>query len=337
MRPESASVIFRDDIAALVQEYMDTKAASKFIGRRAAPLFVHPLYAGEYPIFRRDAFKKRTEDARAADGRYNRIIAEFGRGTFSTADRGLETFVDKRTQKRFLHLFDAEVAAAKPLVHQVLMGHEARVASLYASAPLTGHNVSAAWSNSSTAVPLDDLQSGIDALSDACGCMPEDITLIIPRKDYQEMMRTAQVSDKCKYTYPGVVPSMLAPDEVSAMLRIKNVLVGNSAYDSKEEGIAESNTQFWTPGAIYLAVLANGPEDDLSVPSAARTIVCGSLEDDLTLVDVDAVVDDFLVIESYVSAETRSTVLRVRAEYDQILQVPDDPDCLIYKIVNASN
>jgi hypothetical protein len=334
MRPESTSVTFRDDVAALVQEFLDTSAKRKFAGRRAAPIFRHPEMDGAYPIFRRDGFKKRTDDTRTVEGGYRGLVFEFGIGTFNTEDRGLESTVDQRVRKRYRRLFDAEVATVKPLVHQILMNHEYRVASLYGAASLTNTNVSTAWTTTASAVPLDDLQTGINTVCDRCGCEPAEISLIIPRVDFVEMMRTTQVADKCKYTYPGVVPSLLSPDEVAAMLRIKETIICSAAYDSTEEGYAESNSQFWTGGVMYLAVLARDG-DDLAAPSMARTIVHDNLEDDLDSVQVEATIDDFMIVESYEDPAKRGRVLRVRAEYDQILQVSDDADCLCYKLTNT--
>ncbi len=331
MRPESTSVTFEDSIAALVQEYLDDRANGKFVGRRIAPIFRHPAMEGSYPIFRRDGFKKRTDDTRAADGGYPRLVFEFGKGTFDTTDRGLESVVDQRTRKRFRNLFDAEVATVKPLVTQILMNHEYRVANLFATASFTSHSPTAVWSSSSTAVPLTDLQTGINTLCDTCGCQPSDISLIIPRTDYMELLACTQVANKCQYTYPGVIPNQLSPDEVTAMLKIKEAIVCSSAADSAEEGYAETNASIWTPGTVYLAVIAN-EGDDLTVPSAARTIVHDGLSDDLSSVEVEAMVNDMMIIESYEEARSRGRVFRVRAEYDQVLQVADDPDCLVYKL-----
>jgi hypothetical protein len=334
MRPESASVTFRDDIAALVQEYMDEKAKRKFIGRRVAPIFRHPELSGQYPIFRRDGFKKRTDDTRTAEGGYKNVVFEFGSGTFDTNDRGLETLVDQRVRKQYRRLFDAEVAAVKPLVNQIMLNHEYRIASLFANTSFSNTNVATAWSVAASATPLTDLQTGIDALCDRCGCDPSDISLIIPRDDYKQMLACTQVANKTQYTYPGMIPSQLSPDEIAQMLKIKQTIVARSAQDTTEEGYAENNSQIWPAGVIYLAVLAEDG-DDLAVPSVARTIVYDGLEDDLESVEIEATVDDFLIIESYEQPGVRGRKLRVRAEYDQIIQLADDPDVLCYKLTNT--
>ena len=56
------------------------------------------------------------------------------------------------------------------------------------------------------------------------------------------------------------------------MLDVKEVIVAQSVYDSTEEGVAESNTQLWAAGVIYITVTCN-EGDDLMEPSAARTIL----------------------------------------------------------------
>jgi hypothetical protein len=334
MRPESTSVTFRDDLAAQVQEYLAESAKKKFVGRRIAPVFNYPGMDGSFPIFRRDAYKKLTNDSRTADGGYRRIITEFGQGTFATSDRGLASAIDQRTRKRYSRLFDAEVATVKPLVHQVLMNHEYRVASLLSSASFTNTNVTTAWSTASSAVPLTDIRNGVIALCRRCGCIPMDISMIVPEDDFYEMLACTEISNKTLYTYPGIIPAELSEQQVANMLGIKEVIVCRSSYDSTEEGYAESDAVFFAAGVIYLTVLAKDG-DDLATPSLARTIAYTGLADDLDSVEVDAVVDNLLILESYEDPEVRGRVLRVRAEYDQVLQVADDPDCLCYKLTNT--
>ncbi|MHC4122908.1 MAG: hypothetical protein ACYSSI_04980, partial [Planctomycetota bacterium] len=201
MYGESTNAVFRPDLNAQVSEYNARKAAGRFIAPRVAPLFRSGTRRGHYPIFRREAFKKLAELKRNSDGSYNSIKGFFGDGTFVTDDNGLTYPIDDARRAEYSTLFDAEVAGTIILNHQILMGWEYRVAQLFANGGFTNHNVATAWSTVATAVPLTDLETGIDALCDVWGCVPQDISLVIPRDDFRELNKTTQVIDKAKYTY----------------------------------------------------------------------------------------------------------------------------------------
>ncbi|HIJ70665.1 MAG TPA: hypothetical protein HPP87_04790 [Planctomycetes bacterium] len=320
MRPESTSVVFREDLSALASEFDAAKAATRFIGRRAAPIFTSGICDGQYPVMNRENFKKPASGDRAKDGAYNRITGEFGSGTFACEEHGLEYPIDDRRRKRYASLFDAERAATEILRYQLQMLHEIRVYTLYSGGGWTNHNVSTAWSTTASAVPLDDIAAGINAICDACGCLESELSLIIPRADLLEMIRTDQVNDKLKYTYPGVQPSMLTAAQVAAMLGIKQVLRATSAYDTKEEGVAESTSQIWAAGVMWLALLCN-ENDSLEIPSAARTI----------LWTADA--PELPVIETYREEKVRADIVRSRDDTDEVLI--GETDLFVYQITNT--
>ncbi len=320
MRPESTSVAFRADLAAFAREFISEKALKNFIGMRAAPVFGVPEAEGGYPIFNRENFQKMADVKRTSRGAYNRIQGEFGRGTYDCEEHGLEHSIDDRMRRRYARLFDAEKAATEMLIYQILLAHEYRVATLYSGGGWTNTNVSTAWSTAASAVPINDIQTQLDNILDATGVPPEDCSIIIPRADYLEMIQTAQIADLTKYTYPGVQPAVLNSQQIANILGVKQVLVGRAAYDSKEEGITPSFAQLWTAGVIYVCVLAE-PEAPLESPSAARTIMW----------EGDA--GEIPVVETYREDKTRSDVVRVRDDTDEILM--GATDLFVRKLTNT--
>lgn len=321
MERESTSVLFRPDLQAEVNEYAIEKARQRLLGLRVAPIFRSSTYNGQYPIFRRSGFKKKAEAKRNANGTYNQIQAFFGAGNFSCDENGLEGVVDDATRAKYATLFDAEKAVSKQVAWQVLLNHEYRVSQLFANGGFTNHNVAAAWSVSASSDPLEDLSTGIDSLKDTWGVDQMDITLIIPRADFREMMKCAAVADKSKYTFPGIQPGLLSAAQAAAMLGIKQVLVAESVYDSANEGLAEVNAMFWPAGVMYLTVCAN-EDDDLDVPSSARTVLW---ENDSP---------DIITMETYRSDERRGDVIRARHQTDEICQL-DSTDPMVYQLTNT--
>jgi len=320
MRPESTSVVFREDLSALLQEYSASKAADRFIGRKASPIFGAPKAQAAYPVMNRENFKKPASTDRAADGSYNRITGQFGRATYDCEEHGLESVIDDRKRNLYSSLFDTEEAEAQMLMYQILMAHEQRVAAAYVAAGLTNHNTSADWSVVANGVPITDLLAGVDALQDKCGCAGSDLTLIIPRTDFREMMLTTQIINKTQYTYSGILPAELKPNQIAAMLGIGQVLVASGVYDSTEEGIAETNSQMWTAGIMYLVVLA--PEgSSLATPSASRTVLWTGDSPELP------------VVETYRDDKIRADVVRVRDDTDEIMQ--GETDLFAYQLTNT--
>lgn len=322
MRPESTSVSLRQDLTAVANEYDDSKS-SAFIGAAAAPVFASLTDGGNYPIIKRENFVKQTATARDEGSGYNRIIGEFGHGTFACQENGLEYPIDDRMAARYARFFNAEKSAVRILRRRMLLAREIRVAAVYSGAGFTNHNVTTAWSTSSTAVPLTDLITGVDTICDNCGADPSELTIIIPRADILEMVTTTQVANKVQYTYPGIQPAQLNNVQIANMLGVKRVLSARGSKDTNEENYAVSMSQVWTAGQIYVCLLAE-PGDSMEEPSAARTIVWTDGMDG---------VEDLPLVESYRDDSKRSDIVRVREDTNEVLTA--EADLMVYRITNT--
>lgn len=326
LRPESTSAAIRPALTEFAQEYFAQSALSKFIGLRSAPLFKGAKRTAQYPVFNRESFKKRVGDqTRAPGGAYNRISGLFGRRTYTCEENGLEFPCDDVFMEQYAEFFDGEDAATDIVVQQILMGHEARVAALYIAMSLTNHNVSTAWSTVASADPVGDFDAGFNTIGDACGAKRSEISIIMPRADWQELQRVTQIVNLVRYVWSGstnnnMIPAHIPEATVAAALGCKEILVGDGSYDNAEEGATESNTQFWAAGVMYMAVLSE-QDAPLRRPSAARTI----------LWTADS--PDFPVIESYREEQTRSDIIRGRFQTDEV-QTADD-NILTYQLTNT--
>jgi hypothetical protein len=320
MRPESTSVTLRRDLSATAQEFDTSTAANKFIGRKAAPIFQTPEASETYPVMKRENFKKPAETARAEGGAFNRIVGEFGKGTFSCDEHGLEYPIDDRRRKRYATFIDAEQAATRILWYQMRMAHERRVAALYSGAGLTNTNVVTAWSTVASADPANDVIIAANKLADACGCDISELSLVIPRADLLEALRTDAIVEQVKYTYPGIRPAQLSAAQFAAIIGIKQVLPATGAYDSAIEGETESNSQIWTAGIMYLALLAED-NDPLEVPSAFRTMLWTASAPELP------------VVETYREEKVAADIVRMRDDTDEVATA--EVDLMAQKITNT--
>ena len=324
--PESATVAaaFRDDLSILAQEYRVLKAAARFIGMRAAPIFRVAENAGEYPTFNRDSFKKTATSKRAANGSYNRITGTFGRATYNTEEYGLEYTIDDKTAKKYVRFFSAEQVANRVLNYQMLKNHEERVSALYAGGGWTNTNVTTAWTTVATATPIGDIQTGVDTLMDKTGAAENDISIIIPRADWKELNLVDQFTEKYSSTFSrnqGIQPGLVRAADAAEIFGVKEVIIANSAKDTTEENVAETNSQIWAAGVIYICILADGEGAPLEEMSAARTIVW------------DAETPGMPTMEAYREENLRRGIVRAREETDEILQ--GATDLFVYQLTNT--
>ena len=322
MRPESTSVTLRRDLTATAQEYDEESAQRKFIAPVAAPIAVVGEQAATYPVMNRENFKKVDDVKRGEDGAYNRIVGEFGSRSYDTEDHGLETPLDDRKAARYRNWISFEQAMTRVLRFRMMMAWERRVAALWSGLGLTNHNVDTAWSDKSNAKALSvDLAAAFNDLEDACGCDRSELTLIIPRADYAELVETDEIRNRIQYTYPGVQPAQLGAAQLASMLQIKQVRIARSSYDSKAEGESESMSQVWSAGVLYVALLAE-PQSPLEMPSACRTLIWPG--------DGAA---DIPVVETYRDDRVRGDVLRVRDDTDEVATA--EADLMAYQITNT--
>lgn len=304
MRPDSTSVSLRRDLSAVFNEFDEKKAADRFIARRAAPGFHVAEQSGKYPVFNRENFQKLPESARAADGGYNRIVGEFGDGLYSCDEHGLEFRIDDKRRRRYQTFFGAEIGGTRILWFNMMLLYEKRVADLYASTAIPTTAVSTVWTTVATADPVGDIAIAAQKIEDASGVDQSELSLIIPRADYREMVATDQFTEQIKYTVPGVRPAVLPSAAAAEILGIKEVLVAKGNYDSAIEGETIVHAQIWPSTIMYLALLAEDG-DPLEIPSAFRTFFW----------DADA--PEMPVMESYREENTRSDILRARDDTDE--------------------
>jgi len=273
LQPETTSGRPRPDLFELQQEYDWASMEQMFIADAACPPIPTPTRNGTYYIWNRETLRQVKSDTRSPEGAFNRVQHLFGNGTFDCVSRGLEEPIDRETESEFATLFSADEEARNALRHHILLAREKRVADLYADAGFTETGAATAWSSSGSAVPLTDIKTGIDSLTDSAGVAAQQITMIIPLADYNELITTDQVNDKVKYTYArtdGIQPAYLPADTLAGMLGIRRVVVGDASYNAAGQGLTASISRFWTAGTIYLAVLAEPDNPSRRAMSAFR-------------------------------------------------------------------
>jgi len=301
----------------VVNEFDAGAAERGLIGLGVAPLHEVGEETGNFPIIERAYFQKPPETARREDGKYNRTQGGFTNGTYTCEEYGLEAPLDDRRSKRYATFIDFERAEAQRLRYQILLAHERRVSALVMSAStFTAHNVATSWTTIASSTPLADLDTACAAVEDATGLPRSQHSLILPRAGWEFLRNSAALLDVLKSWNSGIQgPEAVKVSTVASYLEIREILVGRSSYDTANEGIAASMSAVWPAQYGMLAVLAR-EGDALEMPGLARTM----------LWTADS--PDKVVVEEYREEASRSDVLRVRHDADEVLTT--DADVLGY-------
>lgn len=310
LRLEDSATELRRDLSLVSQEYAAEMIRTfGFIGQRVAPVAEVAEAEGRFPVLSRENFLNVPETARAEDGSYNRVQGSFSTLPFACEDNGLEHPVDDRRVRRLGSQLAGEQSVTRILTHKVLLAAEKRVADLVQdSSTYTFTNADTAWSTEASAVPLDDIATGLASITSESGVPAGMVSLILSKADFDYMVRTDQFLDQVKYTYgrnDGVRPALVSAEVAAAVCGVKEVLVGQGGYNSAAEGETVSVSNVWSTGEAMLAVLAE-PNSDLETMSQWRTL----------LWTADSPTNP--VVEMYREERVRGGVVRVRHDVDEV-------------------
>jgi len=324
--PQTAGLTFRRDLSQVAREFDDTLGAQLFMARLMAPELAVPEVAATYPVWTRENFKKNDESSnRNEHGGYQRIDAEFSSLNYTTEEHGLEFKLDDRRMARFRTFLDFEQHATRVLRYKHLQKLEIRVRTLFETTMgLTNTNVATAWTTTGSAVPISDIHTAADKITQKTGIPREQLELFIPTVDFDEMMLTDNIIDLVQNTFArnqGVRPQNLREADVAHMMGIKAVHKLASYFDSADEGQAESNSAIWTEGVMYLGIFSTGGAG-LESMSPARTFVF----------DADGG-PDIPIMERYRDETVRSDILRIRDDTDEAITA--ETDLFVQKITNT--
>jgi len=320
MRKESGTTL-RRDLTEASWEYADRLAQQGFIGLKVAPLHEVGEMSASYPVMKVENFVTIEETARNNQGKYNEADGEFGSGSYSCEDRGLQGNLSDANVRQYASFLDLEMAKTRVLTHKVLLAQEKRISDLVMdSSTFTYNSADTTWATAASATPLADIETGMDTIHQKTGIPKEMMTVILGSTDFTLLCKCDEVIDQVKYTYSGdqgVRPSRLKPMHIATILQCKQVLVGFSGYNSKVEGETMSVSGVWPDDYCMVAVIADEGAP-LEEPSAFRTM----------LWTPDSPQNP--VVERWYSDDYRGQRIRVRHNVDEVATA--EADLLTYLI-----
>jgi hypothetical protein len=299
MNPSSGATI-RADIAVKVEEA--AQADSFFIGAKAMPPFGVDAKSGTYPKIQIAAGELLTPGAteRSRGGSYGQAVRQWTNDTYDCIDRGLEEPVDDADAKDLSRYFNAEVAAAKWTLRNVMLSHEVRVAAALINATTFGAGTNSAVAyteaNIATISFVADVLAAIERVRDN-GTNPNTIVLSSPV--YNRIRRaTPVVNFVASQVGKGASVTTTAIAQAFADEGISQVLVGRARYNSAKKGQAKSMASIWGNTYIWVGQSSAGAPA-LQDGGAGFTLVWNAE-------------GGLWVSESYRDESRRSNIVRVR-------------------------
>lgn len=308
MRPTSATTLQRPELAALANEYAEEQTRSELIADKVLPIFNTPEQAADYPVIPKEAVLKLPRDIkRAPRAGYARGSYEFENGNFSCEEYGFEEPVDDVEAKLYARYFQAEEQATKRATGILMRMREKRVADYLFSTSTFSASTAAVtneWSKAADADIIADAKAARRAVKDASGLEANGV--ILSDKVVDHILESLQFLDHVKYT-----DAMLLKDRayqqaaIAKFLGVENLFIGKAKYDSAKKGQSFSAGDIWDDEYVLFGRFASNPQD-LSEPCVGRSFLWTA--DSPTPI----------VTESYREESTRSNIIRVRHNMDEV-------------------
>lgn len=310
-QPTSDTAVSRPELGQLVSEFRET-AVTGAIGLQVMPYFPVPKNSSEFPVIPKEVMLKIPTTKRAMRGGYPSGDWEFEMGFYKTSENGWEEFVDDRERSLYASLFDAEVVATRRATKIIDLAQEQRIAAkIFNSTNFTAHSVTNEWDDADNATPVDDVNTGINAVRLACGMLPN--TLIISFSTFQDLKNCGDIIDRLKYTYPMIDMNNMTTAQLAQVFGLAQVLVGGAVYDSADKGQDASIADLWDNE--YAMLTRVSVDADIADPCIGRTFYW-----------TEETAGQEPVVESYRNESKRSDVVRVRHDTDERLIKSFDED-----------
>lgn len=303
--PTSTLATQRPDLAASLEAFDLEMDSAGFIGQRVMPVTDVAKQSGNFGKIPLEQLLQNRETKRAPGGGYNRGQFTFTPATYSCEEHGVEEPVDDREAEMYRDYFDAEVIATMRAQRAVIEAQEKRIASIIFNATTwSPTSVTNEWDDAANATPIDDVETKIQAIYDACGLWPNAI--VMTKKVFRNLRNVAQIVDRVKYQgFQDARPGNITVNAIAQVFDLPNVLVAGGTKNTANEGAAASPAPIWSGEYVWIGRIATS--SDFREPCVGRTFhwaADGSEQRGL--------------VETYRDETKRSDIVRVRHDVDEV-------------------
>jgi hypothetical protein len=304
--PETSVATLRPDLGAAFEEF-DLEAARKgYIGHRVFPVINVGKPSGNFGKIPIEQLLQQRETLRASGSNYNRGNFTFQSASYATQEHGAEEPIDDRERNMYADWLDVELIATNRAFNAVLMNAEARIsAAVFNATTWTGAGLTTAitneWDDAANATPISDVEAAVRKVYDASGLMPN--ALILNWRAYRNLRNVVSIIDRIKYS--GFMDTRAGAITIAAMAQVFDldmIIVAGGTYNAAKEGQAADPTVMWSDEYAMVAKIAT--TNDFREPCGDGSEIDGR-------------------VETYREEQTRSQIIRVRHETDEMVLYPE--------------
>ena len=309
--PTTSSVNARPDIAASMEQYPISAAASGAIAYDLFPVIDVDYQAGNYGYIPVNELLTPKTRKRNSNGTYQRTSFEFTDRNYATDEYGGEGVIDERRKNQYADYFDAELVTAEIERFQNVQAAEKRVAAIAMSTTVFSGQTTAAgtaWTDYASSDPIQDVEDAVQAVYDRTGLWPN--VAWCSKKTFRNLRNNEKVIDRIEAT--GAGSPAKASDVTKEMLA--------QVFDLEEIHVGEMSENTANPGQT--PVIASVWDDDkFGVGFVDRS---GNMEMPTLFRAFHWSADGSEIggaIEQYFSDEARADVIRARHDVDEKLEL----------------
>jgi len=311
--PISTLSTLRPDLAEF-QEFELEQEKQGYVALKVLPVVEAGLQSdnpGKLPL---EALLFQADTKRNSRSGYNRGSFKFETFSYSTSENGWEEPIDARDEKRYRHILQVDRIANARAAGVVARNQEQRASALvfntttWTGASLTT-DITHEWDDATNCVPCTDVEAAVQKIYDNSGLWAN--ALVINRKVFRNLRNSAQVIDRIESA--GAGNATKATDITAAMLAavfdLEHIIVAGSSKNSANEGQAATPAQIWS--GEYAMVCRISTSADMRDPCIGRTF---HWSEDGSIIGG--------TVEEYEEVQTRSRIIRVRHETDEVIMYP---------------
>ncbi|WP_425618035.1 hypothetical protein NA78x_001728 [Anatilimnocola sp. NA78] len=284
-----STAITRLDLSLTYGEFSLYANLKKFIGLMVLPAIGVEQEAADFARVKiADLLTKIEDTKRAPRGTYNRDSFTWDTDNYAVEEHGVEEAVDDATVERYGDVVRVEQLATMRAVNRILQRLEYDIAAaVFNTGTWTGGTLTTTvpvpWTTAATADPLADMDAAHEKVSIGCG---EDAnTLVLTKKGFTSMIRTARLEGLLKYDASELLVALnsgqnqnMVSQVVSGLkdlLSVERILVGRGFKNTADKGQTATLARGWDNTMAMLCVSNDdGFDGDLEspVPTLGRTI-----------------------------------------------------------------
>lgn len=312
--PTSSLATLRSDLA----EYMEFDLESErqgYVALKVLPVVEVGLQAdnpGKVPL---EALLFDADTSRNSGSGYNRGSYKFETYTYATKENGWEEPIDARDEKRYRKLLDVERIAYARAAGVVARKQEMRAASLiFNTTTWTGGSLTTAianeWDDAVNATPIADVEAAVKKVYEGSGLWAN--ALVVNRQVFRNLRNCDSIIERINSQGAGSPskPTDITEQMLAQVFDLDYIIVAGASKNSAAEGQSATPAQIWSGEYAMVCRVATGA--DMREPCVGRTFHWS--EDGSNIGGT---------VEQYYEEQSRSNIIRVRHETDEVVMYPE--------------